>query len=266
MGKWAKLCAGAVCATSIVLGPTVWPAMADPGTHRVLETNMRDGAPPSPDPSDANWYREDTRVGGGVTLTTNFGAPTGLGSGSVAFTTNSQNSAKAQLIGYDDVNGLPLSDVTGLDYWTYHSSVTDDQGGIDTAEPSYQLRIDPDGDPSTDNTTNLVYEPYFNDEPTDGPSPQQPIAPNTWQHWDATDGLWWSSKQITCGAFSVAPGGGGAPFTQPSEVATNCTGAKVVAIGLNIGSTNPNYIVAADGLQLTTSSASYLFDFGPGPK
>ena len=134
------------------------------------------------------------------------------------------------------VRGTLLATVTGLDYWTYNSSTTSPA----IADASYQLVIDPDGDPNTANNTTLVYEPY-----NQNTTPVQ----DTWEHWDATNGNWWSSKQITCGAFSVAPGAGGPPFTTPGTVGANCPGATVLEVGVDVGSYNPDYTVAVDGLR-----------------
>jgi hypothetical protein len=40
----------------------------------------------------------------------------------------------------------------------------------------------------------------------------------------------------------------------------------VAAIGLDVGSGTPNYIVAADGVHFAAASDSYTWYFGPGPK
>jgi hypothetical protein len=268
---------GTAFAVGMFFGASVGPAGADPGTHRVLEPTLHDGFPSSPSATDTGWYREDTRVGGGVTLTKNFGAPPGLGDGSLALTTNDQNSAKAQLITRHEIYGASLADVSNLGYSTWHSATGSTT--FTDANASYQLRIDLDGqnlnDPNTTDQTNLVYEPYWND--VEGTSPQHPegIQPDTWQDWDATGGDWWSSKQIgnadasdtpPCGTFHIEPGAGGPPFTRPSEVAANCPDAKVVAVGVNVGSFNPSYVVAVDGLHFNIGADNFAFDFGPGPK
>ncbi len=264
MHRFTKLLCGAAFATAVTLGGTVGTGSAanSPQRFRVVENDLKDGYGTQ---QNNSWYREDTRPGGSVSLTQHlvgssdgFDGPEGFnGNGALALTTNNTNYAKAQLMNHN-LQGSPLGDVTALDYWTYQSSTS----GSAVDAPSYQLKIDLDGDLSTtDDQTTLVYEPYWND--AEGPSPQQPLAPDVWQHWDATAGDWWSSKQITCGEFSVAPGAGGPPFTRPSEVAQNCTGAQVVAFGVNIGSYNRNTIVATDGLHIATSTDDFTYDFGP---
>jgi hypothetical protein len=250
-----KLLGGALVGGALIAA-TAAPVGAATSTDRVSETNMRDGYAASPSASDTNWYREDTRVGGGVTQTKDFGAPTGFGDGALALTDNNTTSAKAQLMTSSHVRGTLLATVTGLDYWTYQSSTTSPV----IAAASYQLVIDPDGDPNTANTTTLVYEPYQGGDP-------QPLAPDVWQHWDATNRLWWSTKDISCngGAFTVAHGSGGPAnaAANPLNVGLNCPGATVLEVGVDVGSFNPNYTVAVDGLHLQTATDSYTWDFGP---
>jgi hypothetical protein len=49
-------------------------------------------------------------------------------------------------------------------------------------------------------------------------------------------------------------------------VALNCPGAEVLSIGVNVGSNNPNYVTAADGVVFETVADRHIFDFGPGSK
>ena len=103
--------------------------------------------------------------------------------------------------------------------------------------------------------TTLTFEPYINPD-------IQGILPDTWQHWEATGGKWYSSRQITCGDFSVAPSQG-SDTTTPNDVGTNCPAAVVVGLGINIGSNNPSYITAADNVHFATATNSFTADFGP---
>jgi hypothetical protein len=116
---------------------------------------------------------------------------------------------------------------------------------------------------------NLVFEPYWNDSATDQdhPSnPSQPLTPDTWQPWDATGGNWWSSKNFSCSGLELTNGAGGPPFYTPAQVATGCPGATVVAIGVNVGSFNPNYIVASDGIHISFLDDDFTTNFEPGAK
>jgi hypothetical protein len=261
----------------VLLGGSIGPAAAETVTHRVNEDLIKDGYPAERSADDANWYREDTRPGSSSTLGTSYGstpigAPPDFGNGSLILTTNNTNSAKAQLITSADVYGTPLADVDGLDYWTYQATVARESGNGNppTADASYQLRVDLDGDLSTTgDVANLVFEPYWNDEATDPGSPSNPdqaLTPDTWQHWDATGGNWWSSKTYSCTGLELTNGGGGAPFYTPAQVAAGCPGSKVVAIGANVGSFNPNYIVATDGIHISTLTDDFTTNFEPGPK
>ncbi|MEJ7584675.1 MAG: hypothetical protein WKF43_11460 [Acidimicrobiales bacterium] len=93
-----------------MVGPT-GPAVAATTTNFVTE--IQDGFPPDQsDPSDKNWYRDDTRVGGGATFTTEWGGPPGFGPSALALTTNYRSTAKAQVMNHGVV-GTPLADVTG---------------------------------------------------------------------------------------------------------------------------------------------------------
>jgi hypothetical protein len=249
----------AASAGVVVLVGTLGPAVAETATYLVRNPQLKDGLPDTPSASDVNWYREDTRTGGSTTLTKEFGGPTGLGDGSLKLTTDNTDAAKAQAITYHRVRDTVLLTVTNLSYWTYQSLAN---GAIADSGPSFQLRVDIDGNLSTTgDVTNLVYEPYWND--TEGPAPQQPLAPDTWQFWNATNGQWWSTKRIECGLFVVEPGAGGPPFTTPSAVGTNCIGSRVIAIGANVGTFNRNYIVGVDGIRIQTATDDFTWDFGP---
>ena len=78
MRQW-KAVVGALFAVGMFFGASVGPASADPEPTMCGITRLHDGFPSPPSASDSVWYREDTRVGGGVTLTKNFGAPAGFG-------------------------------------------------------------------------------------------------------------------------------------------------------------------------------------------
>jgi hypothetical protein len=228
------------------------PASAETATYRVLESQLRDGFPSTGSANDAKWYRADTTLGGGVTITDDFGAPgPNGGTHSLGLTTNSQNSAKAQLGTTHKVFNRLLSTVTGLSYWTYQSA--DTAGANDAA--ALQLQVWTGGSIPGPGFTTLVYVPVNN------PS-QGPILPEQWQFWDASAGVWFSTRRIECDAFVVEAGA----LTTPQAVGAGCPDTVVAAIGLDVGSGTPNYIVAADGVHFAAASDSYTWYFGPGPK
>jgi hypothetical protein len=227
------------------------PASAETATYRVLESQLRDGFPSSGSASDDKWYRADTTLGGGVTITDQFGAsPQSGGTHSLGLTTNSQSSAKAQLGTTHRVYDTVLSTVTGLSYWTYQSSSSN--GANDAA--ALQLQVWTGGIIPGPGFTTLVYVPAQN--------PGQPIVPDQWQFWDAANGTWYSTRRIECGDFVVEAQ---APTT-PQAVGAGCPDTVVSAFGVDVGSGTPNYIVAADGLHFATNSDSFTWYFGPGPK
>jgi hypothetical protein len=264
-----------------LLGGYTGAAGAATTTKPVVESQLRDGYDTFNSDGTAKhpnlWFREDTRTGGAVALTRTDrddepcqpteAAPAEFtyGEQSLALTTINSGAAKAQLINHsDEVTGTSLATVNELSYWTMQCA----GNGPVEADPSYQLQIDYNG-AADGGFANLVFEPYWNDSATeqDHPSnPDQPIAPGVWQQWQATEGNWWSSRQITCGEFSLAPGAGGPPFTTPAAVGAACPDAVVVGIGVNVGSGNPNYVVATDGLTFGTTDGTTTWDFGPAPK
>jgi hypothetical protein len=252
--RQTKAVLGAGFAGSIALGGYVGPAMAAE-SHRVGQNEMRDGRA---DPENETlWYREGTTPGGGVINTRAHGAPEGLGDGALSLTTNHTDSAFAEAV-TRQFEGDPLADVDSLGYWTFQSSA----GTNASANAAFRLGVDTNGPEVSGGFTTLVFEPYWQDEGDPAGDPA-PIIPDTWQEWDAAAGRWWSTRQITCGDFSVAPGGGGAPFTTPGDVATNCAGATVERVSLGLGSFNPGAITAVDGVVVGTTTEDHTFDFGP---
>jgi hypothetical protein len=136
-----------------------------------------------------------------------------------------------------------LSDVTSLGYWTARAA------GPDAAAASLQVPIDvgPCSD-SNSRFTTLVYEPYWNNGGT---------APSAWTQWQITptSGLFWSS-QTTCGG-TLQAGHGGAPFYTLAQVAEDYPNATLTGLGVNVGTYNPGYDVAVDGVSLNDT----VYDF-----
>ncbi len=196
------------------------------------------------------WGTEDTRPGGAVTFTEEFGAPPGLGSGSLKLTTDLTVVAKADYFTHT-VAGTPLASVTDLAYWTFHAVTPQPP----VADPSYQLQIDANGAAAGGFTT-LVFEPYWNVN-------QGPIVPGVWQNWDVDAGLLWSSRAVADGTCVLAAGAGGPPLYALAAVKALCPNAVVVGIGVNIGSYNPGYTVGADGVQF--NDTIWNFELGRRP-
>jgi len=188
------------------------------------------------------WTQDDTRGGGTVAWTAAYGAPAGLGSSSLQLATTASPLDKAGLYTHA-MAGTRLADVTDLGYWTYqHVSP------IPEGDASFQLQVE-----TGCGFTTLVYEPYWNGT----------VVPRTWQHWDVDSGMFWSSRTVTCGTSTLVAGAGGPPLYTLSQVRTLFPNATVVGIGVNVGSNNPGYTVAVDGVQF--NDTTYDFETGTRP-
>ena len=200
--------------------------------------------------NSSSWHTLDTRPGGSVAFTEAYGAPAGLGSGSLELKTDVTTAAKADYFTLAHA-GTPIADVSELSYWTYQAPT----GQAVVADPSYQLQIDING-AATGGFTTLVFEPYQN--PTQGA-----IVPATWQRWDVDAGLFWSSRTVTEGTCALVAGAGGPPLYTLATVQALCPNAVVLGIGVNVGTFNPGWTVATDGVQF--NDTIYDFELGRRP-
>lgn len=200
-----------------------------------------------------NWGPTDIRGGGQFKFTKMYGAPPGLGTGSLQLTTTNSTADKVDYFTFDHL-GTPLVDVHTLSYWTYQPV-----GQVPFANASYQLQIDADGEIDGVNFTTLVFEAYQN--PLQGP-----IVPGDWQDWDVSSGTGnlWSSRNVTVGDCILVAGAGGPPFYTLADVQEMCPCAVVIGIGVNVGTFNPGYTVATDGVRF--NDITYDFELGLRPK
>jgi hypothetical protein len=204
--------------------------------------------------NSSSWSTMDTRPGGEVSFTEEYGAPAGLGDGSLELTTDATTAAKADYWTAAHV-GTPLADVTDLSYWTYQAPA----GNPPHAAASYQFQIDADGTVGDgQGFTTLVFEPYQS-----GIAGGGVIAPATWQQWDVDSGQFWSSRTVASGTCILTSGAGGAPFYSLALLKTLCPDAVVLGVGVNIGTFNPGYTVATDGVQF--NETLYDFELGRTP-
>jgi hypothetical protein len=195
--------------------------------------------------NSSNWAPMDTRPGGAHRFTEDYGAPAGLGSGSLELTTDATTAAKADYWTRDPA-GTTLANVNDLAYWTYQATVVQPPH----AAVSYQLQVDGNGAADGGFTT-LVYEPYQNGV----------IVNGVWQHWEVDSGLFWSTRTVPeCG---LVGGAGGPAIYTLAAIKAACPGAVVLGLGVNIGTFNPGYTVAADGVQF--NDTTYDFEAGRRP-
>lgn len=221
---------GAVAALALSAGLAACSDDSEPGCTPVT---ILPGDPTSVPAS--GWYSSDTRANGTVSMTTEFGTPTDLTCDAVKLTTGEATGTplqdKAQLFTFASV-GDSLNSINVVSYWGYRSStspaIVADPAGPHPATISLNVQVSGPSVPG--NFATLVYEPY---NQTGG---QAAILNDTWQQWDASGGLWWSTKN-----------GQGNLLTWPAVKALY-PDATVLGYGFNLGSNNPNLIVAGDGL------------------
>lgn len=207
------------------------------------------GASPSAYPAPG-WWSDDTRANGMVVLDGRFGAPADLGCTAAVFTTGastpSPSADKAQLISFEKA-GASLSSITSISYWSYRSSTSTGGPAIALALNVYVTGTTVPGGAAV-----LVFEPYHQSGGNAG------IEEDTWQHWDATaatagDGRWWTSKISNSGS---TPGSQANPQSWAAFQALY-SDAKLLGYGFNIGSVNPNMVVAGDALTFGTTTTDF---------
>ena len=212
------LAAAAAVTTALGLVATAAPAVAA-------------AVPTIVNPASSDWGQPDTRAGGTLEFTDEFGAPAGFGDGALGMSTDGKTTAKVTFFTAQDA-GLPLSDLETVSYSSYRSSAS---SGNPIQIPTAQFYLDPDGGgPLT--FAPLVFEPYYSyGNPTN----------DTWQSWDGMGTVqWWSNRAIgDIPAFSYVP---------LADFQAAAPDAIITAYGFNLGSGNPGIIAAVDALRSTT--------------
>jgi hypothetical protein len=192
-------------------------------------------------PGDPSWHPTDQRGAGTVTFSSAYGAPAGLGSSALRFTTTT-TADKADYMTFS-VAGTPLSQVSKIGYSTYQHTANFPGG-----DASLQLQVDLNGGTVADGGfTTLVYEPYLQGGNNGG------VVTDQWQHWDATNGQFWSSRT----AGTLIAGGGGCPCYTLAQVVAGNPNAIVLGIGANVGSFNPGYDVGVDGIEFNDTTWNF---------
>ena len=184
------------------------------------------------------WSTDDTRPGGAVNFVVDSTAPSG--SGALQLTTTATTTAKAQ---YMHSASDALASVTDFSYYTKQNSAP-----FPGADASYQIPVFLTG---TSGFTTLVFEPYQN--PLQGA-----VIPGVWQKWNVANGLFWSTRSVTCTNGTVIGTPGGPATYTLAQIETLCPSAVTLGFGLNIGSNNPAYDVEAD--LVTYNGTAYNFE------
>jgi hypothetical protein len=199
--------------------------------------------------NSTSWAPMDPRTSGAYEFTTDYGAPSGLGSGSLELTTGALDTAAKSDYWTAAHAGTQLAAVNELSYWTFQAPTVQPPH----AAVSYQFQLDGNGAADGGFTT-IVFEPYQSG------IPGAVIVPATWQQWDVDAGRFWSTRTGECG---LTPGAGGPAIYSLEQLKTLCPDAVVLGIGVNIGSNNPGYTVATDGFQF--NEVLYDFELGRTP-
>ena len=186
------------------------------------------------------WSTADTRPGGQVNFVVDSTAPSGAGA--LQLTTDATTAAKAQFL--HDAS-TPLASVSELSYYTKQVAPP---GPV--ADPSYQLVTFLNG--GTDGFTTLVFEPYQN-------VAQGLIVSNAWQQWNVANGLFWSTRTVTCSNGTVLGTPGGPATYTLAQISSMCPDALVAGFGVNIGTNNPGYNVETDLFDFNGT----VYDFEP---
>jgi len=205
------------------------------------------GSDPNAYPA-AGWWSDDTRTNGTVVVDDTIAPPDAFGCSSAKLTTGATTASpsqdKAQLITFA-LAGTNLSTINTISYWAYRASASTGGPAIDLA-----INVSVTGTTVPGNFATLVYEPYQQSTGNAG------IVVDTWQQWNATattvgDGLWWTNK-----IANPAPGSQASPQPWVAFQALY-TDAKVLGYGFNVGSFNPDMILAGDGLVFGSTTTDF---------
>jgi hypothetical protein len=186
------------------------------------------------------WAAVNDTCGGATTGSASFVAgpgtpPSGAGSLRLAVGSNGDSYPTLRTSQY---SGVRLSNLTALDYWTYVSAAPGSQA------PYLDLYVDWNGDATRDDI--LTFEPVYNGT----------VSKNTWQHWNALTGQWWSD---------VA--GGPPPFFTVASYLSSHPNARIIGSGSLIvgagcgGSAWTSFVGNADALTVGVSGANTTFNF-----
>ncbi len=171
------------------------------------------------------------------------------GTGSFEMTTSTVD-GKSTLF-TDLWSSRPLSDITGLDYWTYRDASSTSPSYV---APSINIAIFTNADGPGTGFATLVFEPLyaFGDDA---------IHDGEWQNWDTFAptqtgfaGGWWVTRQVG----TLCPQACYADF---ATILANAPDATILAVGLNVGRGPASFVGAVDGLSLTSNDGTTTYDF-----
>lgn len=197
--------------------------------------------------------------------------------GAVRLTTGFSNTDKAAIVLYQDFgDASTVLDDLVIGYSYYKETV---DGGNIFAAPALRIGIEYDGG-SGDNLGYLVYEPYWNQPGGGAPA----VPADSWQTVSVNSetggdnlpgnnvngGWWWD------GGFEIANSFGGLPLHALEDWGdelmtadpTDFANARVISIGLSVGSYNQGQIGYVDGISFSLlggATTTYQFSAVPEP-
>jgi len=172
-------------------------------------------------------------------------SPPGAGGGSLEFAVgvNGDSFPTVRQSGY---SGVKLSTLTALDYSTFVS-----HPGTGAQAPYVSLYVDINNDGIRDDV--LTFEPIY----------QGLVALNSWQHWDALRGRWWSGAMHgPPPLFTLA----GYLTAHPNAAIVNTGGGGGVILAAGCGGPAwSSFVGDAANLTVGVNGDNTTYDFGPTP-
>ncbi len=167
-------------------------------------------------------------AGGSISFVQESESP--LGNGALRIVLEDNNDSRAAMT--KDVDIL-LKDLNTLEYATKQIS-----GPTETANVSFILGVDIDGDDTQDTT--FIFEPYYNGTIESG-----------WQTWNVKDGKFWANTSV---GEIVSVGGGSTEsnFTL-SSVLEKHPDAKIRFVGISVGGSTPSWGSLIDAIKVNNT-------------
>jgi hypothetical protein len=183
-----------------------------------------------------------------------------LGSGSAHFNTGSDGSQSAQLRN-SSWAGTRIDALTSLGYSTYATAWNGQQ------LPYLTIYLDTDDDGARDDR--LWFEPDYSSAGAGNgnPNPQPGTVLNTWQTWDALNGMWYSdnlagpgSNAITLAAYLA--------LEPNATIINDVAGGGRGGIRITSGFASPenNFDANVDAFTIGTAGGTTTYDFEPVPE
>ncbi|MEO6760974.1 MAG: chitobiase/beta-hexosaminidase C-terminal domain-containing protein [Candidatus Saccharimonadales bacterium] len=210
--------------------PALLPATAHAAGNTVVVT---------PSNATSNGWTEFTQDGSSVDYVADSDPQT-TGNGALRITTANDNNSVADY--YRENTSVPLSSIQQLGYSTKQL-----HGPVGSANPSYYMGIDADGNSSTSDTFYVLYETYYNDTN---------IA-NQWQNWSINNdtGKFWSTAPV--GSLGSNGGGSAAKNFTLGNLKSAYPNATVVEYGLNMGTGNPDWSSEVDNFNFNGTTYNF---------